>query len=590
MNINDLISKLGVGGTYFRMDTMYTADGVRNGFDYVTCTYVPKSTLHIVELHRPHSESYIKFYVSDLEWLNNYNLKTKECARCNGTIAWDESDEEYEHIFDTRDGDVCRDCFEEYRTCEKCGEVFNRDDDGPIYSDSLECWYCCEDCAHESNVYACERCGEWHNYEDMSEVVEIDGPDPVLWCFHCVDNHTFQCNHCGTVYDCHRNYEYEVDGEYWCEDCHDNDSDECEVCGGRFSEADMFYTDDDEHLCQACYDMRVTYHLTPGVRASFGKSGKCYKADGTQRIYRYHGYPCDEWKQQLLEHKDYPSDLFLGVELELCRGGEDDVKASIIRHAIEQTDEHEVEVSHHIWAAHDGSLDRGVELISQPATAPFHLNLDGKGYDWETGMKTAVDLNYVSHDGGLCGLHFHVNRSFFRVADPEDTCAVILSNNSEWLKLFSRRKNYRYCSFSRAEVTSFDEKEFKYNGSPDEAKAYRKINDVKDCMRGHGSAMNYCNAWTIEFRFIRGTLKYNTFVAAMQMVVMFCEFANNNIKECTKVSLESFVDLARIRGYNEFLKYLDERDIKVDRFPNNSIISEVDTVVVDDVAVTSNEA
>ena len=51
------------------------------------------------------------------------------------------------------------------------------------------------------------------------------------------------------------------------------------------------------------------------------------------------------------------------------------------------------------------------------------------------------------------------------------------------------------------------------------------LNKAKSNSCGRYTAVNLCNYSTIEFRMFRGTLKYNTFIAALQLVYEICNAA-----------------------------------------------------------------
>ncbi|HRU99610.1 MAG TPA: zinc-binding protein, partial [Ruminococcus sp.] len=77
--------------------------------------------------------------------------------------------------------------------------------------------------------------------------------------------------------------------------------------------------------------------------------------------------------------------------------------------------------------------------------------------------------------------------------------------------------------------------------------------------------MNYA---TIEFRMFRGTLKYNTFIAALQLVNMICDVAVYSSDEgIAKISWSDFV--AGIKE-PELIQYLKERQLYVNDAVNTS--------------------
>ena len=76
--------------------------------------------------------------------------------------------------------------------------------------------------------------------------------------------------------------------------------------------------------------------------------------------------------------------------------------------------------------------------------------------------------------------------------------------------------------------------------------------------------MNYT---TIEFRMFRGTLKYNTFIAALELVDAICDLAVNLTDEgIAKMSWSEFVDTIT---EPELIQYLKERRLYINDETNS---------------------
>ena len=83
---------------------------------------------------------------------NKYGLKLRDGKFYVGTdYDWD--------CKETSDGSII-DTWDELRVCHNCGCLFASEHEGIMDSDTYE-WYCCADCAYESDVYQCDGCGEW---------------------------------------------------------------------------------------------------------------------------------------------------------------------------------------------------------------------------------------------------------------------------------------------------------------------------------------------------------------------------------------------------------------------------------------------
>lgn len=93
-------------------------------------------------------------------------------------------------------------------------------------------------------------------------------------------------------------------------------------------------------------------------------------------------------------------------------------------------------------------------------------------------------------------------------------------------------------------------------------KTGREILDkAKKGNNGRYAAVNLMDYATIEFRLFRGTLKYNTFIATLELVDLTIETAlNYNDYELEKLSWSEFV--SRIKE-PELITYLKERNLYI---------------------------
>lgn len=110
-------------------------------------------------------------YVSDMEDMPRIRIGHKaicpECG-CEHDLA-DSVFCEYHAAMDGTD------------TCANCGRII-REDDGSIWCDDTDRYYCCEECANDEGVYYCEDDEEWHSssrcymdeYDDRYYYFETD--------------------------------------------------------------------------------------------------------------------------------------------------------------------------------------------------------------------------------------------------------------------------------------------------------------------------------------------------------------------------------------------------------------------------------
>ena len=84
---------------------------------------------------------------------------------------------------------------------------------------------------------------------------------------------------------------------------------------------------------------------------------------------------------------------------------------------------------------------------------------------------------------------------------------------------------------------------------------------AKSGSNGRYVAVNLINYHTIEFRLFRGTLKYNTFIATLQIVNKICDVAlSMSEREIDSMSWSEFV---RSIEEEELIQYLKERRLYI---------------------------
>ena len=233
----------------------------------------------------------------------------------------------------------------------------------------------------------------------------------------------------------------------------------------------------------------------------------------------------------------------MGIELEIDEGGESDNQA---RKLLEIANGE----SGRIYCKHDGSLNDGFEIVSHPMTLDFHMNQ----MPWQAVMEKAKQLGYRSHQARTAGLHCHVNRSALgdNIVEQEEVIARILyfvEKHWEELKVASRRTTRQLEQWCNRIGFQNQPKDLLDTAK----KNYRSFRYV---------AVNLCNADTVEFRLFRGTLRYNSFMAALQLIDRICAVATClNDDELKQMSWSTFV--AGCGHYPELVQYLKERRIYI---------------------------
>ena len=361
-----------------------------------------------------------------------------------------------------------------------------------------------------------------------------------------MEENKIYCAHCGERIE-NDDYE-EFDGEIWCDACLSENTVTCDRCGGRIIYEDAVQ-DDDITLCESCFD---NYYHRCECCGRIIRDGDVY----WHNDYPYCEHCIDSFTDEIAEYSYKPDPVFhgdgprfFGVELEIDHGGKDDENARIFKEIANADGEY-------LYIKSDGSLDDGMELVTHPMDLDYHKN-----FCWKEVMTKAISLGYRSHQTSTCGLHIHVNRDGFgdsREEQDEVISRILYFVEHHWNELlrFSRRSEYsmnRWAARYGYEKSGRDILEKAQKGG-----------------QGRYAAVNLMNWATIEFRLFRGTLKYNTLIAAIELVNEICDLAVNLTDEgIAKMSWSEFVETIEAP---ELIQYLKERKLYV----NDTIENEED--------------
>ncbi len=362
----------------------------------------------------------------------------------------------------------------------------------------------------------CSICGESYPVELLTR---FDGE----WlCINCLNSETVVCSHCDTrIWNDNNSGS---DSVPLCENCYYDHYTSCNHCGRIIHRDDAYYETDDseEPYCYSCYQR---YCSNKSIRDYYYKPEPIFYDSGNR---------------------------FFGVELEVDNAGEIDENAESVMHIANGNG------LVHIYCKHDGSLDEGFEIVTHPMTLNYHIN----EMPWKGMLTRLKNLSYLSHQAGTCGLHVHVNRdSLGETYEDQEVCIarILFFVEKHWEELlkFSRRTNSQLNRWAAR---------YGYKDRP------KDILDHAKCGGNNGrySCVNLENSNTIEFRMFRGTLKYNTIIATLQLVNRVCDvaFALSD-EEIKSLSWTSFVSGCT---EPELIQYLKERRIYI----NEPIESEGD--------------
>ena len=358
-------------------------------------------------------------------------------------------------------------------------------------------------------VFTCDLCHEEHPVSERRVYGSL------ALCSSCYESETVLCDHCGEriwVEDA------ESDGRTsLCQSCYDRYYTCCYGCERIIHYDNAYYPDDgDDPYCGSCSDSVRSSHK---IIKSY-----CYKP-----LPIFYG---DD------------SCRFFGLELEIDDGGESSANAAKLLAIMNRKAEY-------AYCKHDGSLEDGFEIVTHSMTLDYHI----KSVPWREMVEAAVEMGYRSHQAGTCGLHVHVNRSAFGDTEAMQEAAIAR------ILFFVENHWHELLRFSRRTRSQMEQWAARY-GRKDNPK--EQIEHVKNNFADRYRAVNLTNASTIEFRMFRGTLRYNTIIATLQLINEICELASFlSDDEMASLTWTDFCAMVGNLNYPELVQYLKERRLYV---------------------------
>lgn len=233
-------------------------------------------------------------------------------------------------------------------------------------------------------------------------------------------------------------------------------------------------------------------------------------------IYRYHSFSRPD--VNFGNYKDDGKNLFMGFELEF------DTRRKYARPSkldVIYTSNCIFGDTTTLYYMLDGSLNNGLEMITQPRPLSWHL----KNRDKYTELFEAIKEAWFGADRyKSTGFHVHVNRSFFEDNEEKATVSIlyIVEKFKKELAIFSRRnldQLNHYASFY------YDDAKTVYKNEKDtyNERGYHYYNRYK--------AINLNNNNTIEFRFFKSSLKPEIIFSYLQLVYNITFYAKYKTSE-----------------------------------------------------------
>lgn len=343
----------------------------------------------------------------------------------------------------------------------------------------------------ENHFCFCTDCGE---LLFISEAIRIDGD---WYCQGC----TTTCDYCGCIIPIQDSYKAEDSDYDYCYACYMEETYRCDDCGRRFRYDDSLHEVNDRWYCDGCYDdhrpVIESYH--------------------TQKDYGDIQFYGDESRRDA---------LFMGFELEV----DSDQRFNREEVAGELKDR----FGDFFAYEEDGSLMRGFEIISQPASLSYHLSMMPK---YASAFEYLLENGVKSHDVGTCGLHIHLDRKYF--GDKEDSSIAkmlyIFEKFRPELMTFSRRNEGQLSDWARSRKQNYSSNAGWIKKAVLEGRSYSSY-------QNRYYAVNLTNDNTIEIRMWRGSLNPQTFEATLKFTARLAELCKNTrAVDLAKMSFEDIL-------------------------------------------------
>jgi hypothetical protein len=139
---------------------------------------------------------------------------------------------------------------------------------------------------------------------------------------------------------------------------------------------------------------------------------------------------------------------------------------------------------------------------------------------WKEILQKCIDYGYKSHDTNTCGLHMHISRELLGSTKEKQDRAIsklqifIDANWDEIIKVSRRKGNELSRWANKTKGTAIAKQDFLNK---------KVVNDYKEIAKNKNAtnryhALNNTNYGTVEFRFMKGTLNYNSFMACIDFL------------------------------------------------------------------------
>ena len=339
--------------------------------------------------------------------------------------------------------------------CRDCGLLVNKTLVKSTMNKEGKEEYICGHCiTHYGSCTFCDHLHEKELIHNITFVTKDGNRDRAVACDVCFATKIRQCAFCGDFHSIGESTDIQLDGrgpQPICHNCRETRIKKCSECG-----MEMYVNDSRASKKLLCHECRS------------------YKKD----ILSWNFRPRPVFLINEDKEKQFKDTLFFGVELEIEKLGRCQLDNSQMSRAVRK-----IWPFKHVYCVHDGSLESGFEIVSQPFTWSRHMKDRPL---WEDTFICFDKYGYST--GPRAGMHVHMSKAAFTTVHLYKFVNFLYKESTrQFLQAVAGRKlgENQYCKFDKGDVENT-----------------AKLAKHKDNMSAdkHHSAVNLENNATIETR------------------------------------------------------------------------------------------
>lgn len=439
----------------------------------------------------------------------------------------------------------------EQKRCTVCGQLIAEGEEIEVTNGD----YICNHCTQSNVVTFCDQCQVYYFTEDGTE---YNGEN---YCSDCANEYLTICEHCGDtqlISDC---YFAEDTQEYYCENCRRNGviafCDHCQNWSAHYHSSDCIAVCDDcynsyyitcedcgeiipydesfEHnnyyYCENCYN---NLDIEPEAEIRYPSPGEQF--GGVRSYHSSMNLNFNHTPSEVNQRKR----LYMGFELEAGKLPDKHTANEVATEVKSICNQDKC----YLDCQHDGSIDLyGFETISHPCTLDYHKSFE----PLKKALSYMVSSGMQSHYTENCGLHIHASRNYLTRSKWAEVDYFLHKFKTQFEKL-ARRNGNGFASFDY--------------GILDTSKEIQKLKKAGKSPNRY-RVLNFTNPSTVEFRLFKGTLKYETLLATLELVhatIMFIKKINA-VQILNMRNFATFTEFVKTnkKQYNNLITYLENK-------------------------------